>query len=182
VIISKPKRQGHQQRLGIFNNPSARHRQAFDCLRFPLLSPDARALNFPSRTFFPPTELSLLTTHHLPARNEYIFVIHSTVDHLSGTQQRHQQEKKRKAKTLENIRPSCRRCATQFRGATTRSAPNRSNVRNGVFWRSTRLVHSYSSSTTLITNEFDSRSEKKDFIANQTPSKIGLLPPSKRPQ
>jgi len=33
-----------------------------------------------------------------------------------------------------------------------------------------------------IYNESESRQEKKNLIANPTTSKIGLLPPSKRPQ
>jgi hypothetical protein len=77
---------------------------------------------------------------------------HESTSQLSG-RNRHTTantgvEKKRGTKQGRNkpleLSPSCRRCATQSKGATTKSAPNHSNVRNGVSWKNTRFVWSFS--------------------------------------
>ena len=161
-----------------------------------LLSPDARALNFPSRTFFRRLTDYLLLTHHL-SRHEYILLVHLRVHHLSvhntPPAKGKREEKERENTTRNSPIMSSMRNAVQRRNHKERAQPlerqkwgllEKHKVGSFPLFQSARNIPTSrtTKSTTISIQDQNFIANPTPSIANPTPSKIGLLPPSKRPQ
>jgi hypothetical protein len=143
--------------------------------------------NFSFRT------INIFFTTNLSPRHECTFPYIQSIRtrHTPRQQRKEKSQIEKEGKRHKATPPSCRRCAMQYRGATTKSVPNRSNARNGVFWRKKRFVYPprsipfylyrFYTKTRYFTSLRDgTRESEKD--SSLTYISKGLHPQSQRPQ